>query len=47
VLNLPVVWNDRVLGTINLLHEAEWYDEPDAAIGRAFAGFAVPGLATA
>jgi transcriptional regulator with GAF, ATPase, and Fis domain len=47
VLNLPVVWNDRVLGTINLLHEAEWYDETDAAIGLTFAGLAVPGLTTA
>ena len=47
VLNLPVVWNDRVLGTINLLHEAEWYDETDAAIGLTFAGLAVPALTRA
>jgi len=44
VLNLPVVWDDRVLGTINLLHEAEWYVETDVAIGLAFAGLAVPAL---
>jgi len=44
VLNLPVVWDGRVLGTINLLHEAEWYVETDVAVGLAFAGFAVPAL---
>ena len=44
VLNLPVVWEGRVLGTINLLHEAEWYEEADAALGLAFAGLAVPAL---
>ena len=43
VLNLPVVWDGRVLGTVNLLHEAGWYDESDAPIGLIFAGFAVPG----
>ena len=47
VLNVPVVWDDRVLGTINLLHEAEWYDEADAPIGLAFANLAVPALTTA
>src|SRR5204862_533853 len=47
VPNLPVVWNDRVLGTINLLHEAEWYDETDAAIGLIFAGLAVSALTSA
>ena len=43
VLNLPVVWNARVLGTINLLHEAGWYDERDAPIGLTFAALAIPG----
>ena len=42
VLNLPVVWDERVLGTINLLHEAGWYDEGDVPIGLAFAALAVP-----
>lgn len=44
VLNVPVVWNGRTLGTINLLHEERWYDEADIALGQAFAGLAVPGL---
>jgi hypothetical protein len=42
VLNLPVVWDGRSLGTINLLHEEDWYDEGDAAIGLIFAALAVP-----
>jgi len=42
VLNVPVVWDARVLGTINLLHEAEWYDDGDATLGLAFAALAVP-----
>jgi len=44
VLNVPVVWDARILGTINLLHEAEWYDESDATLGFAFAALAVPAL---
>jgi hypothetical protein len=42
VLNLPVVWDGAVLGTINLLHEANWYDERDLALGRVFAALAIP-----
>ena len=42
VLNLPVSWNDCVLGTINLLHEAGWYGDADAPVGLAFAALAVP-----
>ena len=42
VLNLPVVWDGRVLGTINLLHEAGWYDESDAPVGLLFAALAIP-----
>lgn len=37
VLNLPVVFDGRVLGTVNLLHEAGWYDERDVPLGLAFA----------
>ena len=43
VLNVPVVWNERTLGTINLLHEAGWYDERDLPGAVAFAALAVPG----
>ena len=43
VLNLPVLFDGRVLGTVNLLHEAGWYDEGDLPLGLAFAALAVPG----
>lgn len=43
VLNLPVVFDGRVLGTVNLLHEAGWYDEGDVPLGLTFAALAVPG----
>ncbi len=46
VLNLPVVWDGRVLGTINLLHEEGWYDESDVPVGLAFAALAVPAYLT-
>ncbi len=44
VLNVPVVWDGRTLGTINLLHEAGWYDERDVPVAQCFAALAVPGL---
>jgi len=43
VLNVPVVWNERTLGTINLLHEAGWYEERDLPVATAFAALAAPG----
>jgi len=45
VLNLPVVLDGRTLGTINLLHEAGWYDESHLEIGAVLAALAIPGLA--
>ena len=42
VLNAPVVYDGRVLGTVNLLHEERWYDEDDVPIGLLFAALAVP-----
>jgi hypothetical protein len=47
VLNLPVVFDGRVLGTVNLLHEAGWYDERDLPLGLTFAALAVPGYLAA
>ncbi|WP_376100590.1 GAF domain-containing protein [Roseomonas sp. CCTCC AB2023176] len=44
VLNVPVRWDGRSLGTLNLLHEAGFYSEADVATGRLFAALAVPGL---
>lgn len=42
VLNVPVVWNGRTLGTLNLLHRAHWYREADVPLAEAFAALAVP-----
>jgi transcriptional regulator with GAF, ATPase, and Fis domain len=47
VLNLPVVFDGRVLGTVNLLHGAGWYDEDDLSLGLTFAALAVPGFLAA
>lgn len=44
VLNVPVVWGGQTLGTINLLHEAGWYDEADVPAGQLFAALAIPAL---
>jgi hypothetical protein len=43
VLNLPVAFDGRLLGTLNLLHEARWYGEADVPVGVIFAALAVPG----
>ena len=45
VLNLPVVLDRRTLGTINLLHEAGWYQDAHLEVGCVLAALAVPGLA--
>jgi hypothetical protein len=42
VLNVPVAWAGRTLGTINLLHEAGWYGEGDVALAQMFAALATP-----
>lgn len=44
VLNLPVRWNGRTLGTLNLLHEREWYRNVDVPALTSLAQLAVPGL---
>jgi hypothetical protein len=42
VLNVPVVWNGRTLGTVNLLHRAGWYAETDLPVAETIAALAVP-----
>ena len=44
VLNMPVRWRGRTLGSLNLLHEAGWYDDDDVAACRPFAQLALPAL---
>jgi len=41
VLNIPVLRRGTVLGTLNLLHQENWYDEADFALGAVFAALAV------
>jgi len=41
-MNLPVVRGGAVLGTLNLLHQENWYDEGDFALGAVFAALAIP-----
>jgi len=43
-MNLPVRWNGRTLGTVNLLHDAGHFTAADAEIGMVFASLAVPAL---
>lgn len=44
VLNLPIRWDGRSIGTLNLLHRAHHYTEADLPAGRLFASLAVPGV---
>lgn len=44
VLNMPVRWQGQTVGTLNLLHEAGWYDESQLALARLFAQLALPGM---
>ncbi len=46
VLNLPVTRGAHLLGTLNLLHEAHWYNESDIPTGESFAALAVPAFQT-
>lgn len=43
-INVPAVDGERVLGTLNLLHEAGWYDDADAPRVAPFAALALPKL---
>ena len=44
VLNVPVSFQGRPIGTMNLLHEAGWYGDADAPPGRLLAALLVPDL---
>lgn len=44
VINLLVMQGDAIVGTVNLLHEALWYDERDLEIGAPFAALLAPAL---
>ncbi len=44
VLNIPVVYAGRCIGTMNLLHEAEWYRVEDEHTGLMLAAFLIAPL---
>ncbi|MGY8681498.1 GAF domain-containing protein [Bradyrhizobium sp. UFLA05-153] len=46
VLNMPVRWRGRTLGSLNLLHKACWYGEDDVDACLPFAQLALPALLT-
>jgi len=46
VLNIPVVFDGRCVGTMNLLHEAGWYRQEDERVGLTLAAFLTPVLVT-
>lgn len=44
VLNIPVVFEGRCLGTMNLLHQAGWYRAADERAGLLLTAFLIPVL---
>lgn len=44
ILNMPVLYDGRVLGTMNLLHAAGYYGEEDIPSARLLAGALSPAL---
>jgi GAF domain-containing protein len=44
ILNAPIRFRGRSLGTLNLCHEAGWFGDADAAPARLLAGLLVPSL---
>ena len=47
VLNIPIVFKDQCLGTMNLLHHAGWYRPEDEPIGQLLGAFLIPVLLNA
>jgi len=44
VLNIPVVFDGRCLGTMNLVHQVGWYRPEDERTGLFLAPFLIPAL---
>lgn len=44
VLNMPVRWKGRTVGTLNLLHDEGWYRDADLSSIASFAQLTLPGL---
>ena len=43
-VNIPVRWDGRTIGMLNLLHEANWYTPADVPTFTIFAALAAPAL---
>ena len=43
-VNIPVRWDGRTIGMVNVLHEAGWYGEADVPLFSIFAALAVPAV---
>jgi hypothetical protein len=43
-VNYPVRWNGKTIGTLNLLHQAGWYNEHNVAAISPLAALSVPAL---
>jgi hypothetical protein len=44
VINTPIVWDGRCLGTFNLLHEPGWYQHGDEQFTKALAYLLAPAM---
>lgn len=44
VLNVPLRWRGETLGTLNMLHEENWYGTAHIELARVFAQLAVPAV---
>jgi hypothetical protein len=44
VINVLVLFDGRVLGAVNMLHEERWYQPEDAARAEPFAAMLIPAL---
>lgn len=44
IMNVPIAWAGRRLGTMNISHEAGWFTAEDERAGRLIAPFLVPSL---
>jgi GAF domain-containing protein len=47
IINVPIVFDQQCLGTMNFCHAAGWYREEDEDIARVLAAFLIPPLAGA
>jgi hypothetical protein len=43
-LNIPIVFKGRCVGTMNLLHQTDWYRHEDERVGLLLGAFLIPAL---